>query len=157
MAIFWFTGQPHAGKTTLAKHLKTALTIRNNLKLIYMVDGDDLRRIINNKDYSEDGRRENISKAYAIARFLHKDDEHDVILAVVSPFRDLREDLKLDNNVVEVYIHTSDIRGRENFHVGNYEEPLIDFISIDTSGVDEMTSMNELLEKIQQKHKENGN
>jgi len=63
----------------------------------------------------------------------------------------------IDNNVVEVYVHTTDIRGRENFHVGNYEEPLIDFLSIDTSGVDEMTSMNELLEKIQQKHKENGN
>jgi adenylylsulfate kinase-like enzyme len=155
--IYSFTGQPHAGKTTLAKHLKNVLEFNNPEKKVFIIDGDDLRRILNNKDYSEAGRRDNISKAYAIARFLHKDDEHDVILAVVSPFRDLREDLKLDNNVVEVYIHTSDIRGRENFHVGNYEEPLIDFISIDTSGVDEMTSMNELLEKIQQKHKENGN
>jgi adenylylsulfate kinase len=155
--IYSFTGQPHAGKTTLAKHLKNVLEFNNPEKKVFIIDGDDLRRILNNKDYSEAGRRDNISKAYAIARFLHKDDEHDVILAVVSPFRDLREDLKLDNNVVEVYVHTTDIRGRENFHVGNYEEPLIDFLSIDTSGVDEMTSMNELLEKIQKKHKENGN
>ena len=155
--IYSFTGQPHAGKTTLAKHLKNVLKFNNPEKKAFIIDGDDLRKILNNKDYSEAGRRDNISKAYAIARYLHKDDEHDVILAVVSPFRDLREDLKLDNNVVEVYVHTSDIRGRENFHVSNYEEPLIDFISIDTSGVDEMTSVNELLEKIQQKHKENGN
>jgi len=155
--IYSFTGQPHAGKTTLAKHLKNVLEFTNPEKKVFIIDGDDLRRILNNKDYSEAGRRDNISKAYAIARFLHKDEEHDVILAVVSPFRDLREDLKLDNNVVEVYVHTTDVRGRENFHVGNYEEPLIDFISIDTSGVDEMTSMNELLEKIQQKQKENGN
>jgi len=154
--IYSFTGQPHAGKTTLAKHLKNVLEFNNPEKKVFIIDGDDLRKILNNKDYSEAGRRDNISKAYAIARFLHKDEENDVILAVVSPFRDLREDLKLDNNVIEVYIHTTDIRGRENFHVGNYEEPLIDFISIDTSGVDEMTSMNELLEKIQQKHKENG-
>ena len=155
--IYSFTGQPHAGKTTLAKHLKNVLEFNNPEKKVFIIDGDDLRRILNNKDYSEAGRRDNISKAYAIARFLHKDEENDVILAVVSPFRDLREDLKLDNNVVEVYVHTTDIRGRENFHVGNYEEPLIDFLSIDTSGVDEMTSMNELLEKIQKKHKENGN
>ena len=155
--IYSFTGQPHAGKTTLAKHLKNVLEFNNPEKKAFIIDGDDLRKILNNKDYSEAGRRDNISKAYAIARYLHKDDEHDVILAVVSPFRDLREDLKLDNNVVEVYVHTSDIRGRENFHVSNYEEPLIDFISIDTSGVDEMTSVNELLEKIKQKHKENGN
>jgi len=155
--IYSFTGQPHAGKTTLAKHLKNVLEFNNPEKKAFIIDGDDLRKILNNKDYSEAGRRDNISKAYAIARYLHKDDEHDVILAVVSPFRDLREDLKLDNNVVEVYVHTSDIRGRENFHVSNYEEPLIDFISIDTSDVDEMTSVNELLEKIKQKHKENGN
>jgi adenylylsulfate kinase len=155
--IYSFTGQPHAGKTTLAKHLKNVLEFNNPEKKAFIIDGDDLRKILNNKDYSEAGRRDNISKAYAIARYLHKDDEHDVILAVVSPFRDLREDLKLDNNVVEVYVHTSDIRGRENFHVSNYEEPLTDFISIDTSGVDEMTSVNELLEKIKQKHKENGN
>lgn len=155
--IYSFTGQPHAGKTTLAKHLKNVLEFNNPEKKVFIIDGDDLRKILNNKDYSEAGRRDNISKAYAIARYLHKDDEYDVILAVVSPFRDLREDLKLDNNVVEVYVHTSDIRGRENFHVSNYEEPLIDFISIDTSGVDEMTSVNELLEKIKQKHKENGN
>jgi adenylylsulfate kinase len=155
--IYSFTGQPHAGKTTLAKHLKNVLEFNNPEKKVFIIDGDDLRKILKNKDYSDAGRRDNISKAYAIARFLHKDEENDVILAVVSPFRDLREDLKLDNNVVEVYVHTTDIRGRENFHVGNYEEPLIDFISIDTSGVDEMTTMNELLEKIQQKHKENGN
>jgi adenylylsulfate kinase len=155
--IYSFTGQPHAGKTTLAKHLKNVLEFNNPEKKVFIIDGDDLRKILNNKDYSEAGRRDNISKAYAIARFLHKDEEHDVILAVVSPFRDLREDLKLDNNVVEVYVHTTDIRGREKFHVGNYEEPLIDFISINTSGVDEMTTMNELLEKIQQKQKENGN
>ena len=155
--IYSFTGQPHAGKTTLAKHLKNVLEFNNPEKKVFIIDGDDLRKILNNKDYSEAGRRDNISKAYAIARYLHKDDEHDVILAVVSPFRDLREDLKLDNNVIEVYVHTSDIRGRENFHVSNYEEPLIDFISIDTSDVDEMTSVNELLEKIKQKHKENGN
>jgi len=148
MAIFWFTGQPHAGKTTLAKHLKTALMLRNQVKLVYMVDGDDLRRIINNKDYSEQGRRTNIGQAVAIAKYLD-DANYDVIVSLVSPYKDLREELKASANVIEIYVHTTDIRGREEFHVKNYEPPTENFIDIDTTGVDELISLNELLTKLE--------
>lgn len=148
--IFWFTGQPHAGKTTLAKHLKTALTLRNNLKLIYMVDGDDLRRIINNKDYSEQGRRNNISQAIAIAKYLD-DMNYDVIVSLVSPYKDLRDELKASGNVIEIYVHTTEIRGREAFHVADYQPPTEDYIDIDTTGVDEITSLNELLNEIEKR------
>jgi len=148
--IFWFTGQPHAGKTTLAKHLKTALTLRNNLKLIYMVDGDDLRRIINNKDYSEQGRRNNISQAIAIAKYLDNMN-YDVIVSLVSPYKDLRDELKASGNVIEIYVHTTDVRGREAFHVADYQPPTEDYIDIDTTGVDEITSLNELLNEIEKR------
>jgi adenylylsulfate kinase-like enzyme len=146
--IFLFTGQPHAGKTTLANHLKTALTLRNSIKLTYMVDGDDLRRIINNKDYSEQGRRTNIGNAFAIAKYLD-DANYDVIVSLVAPYKDLREQLKESNEVIEIYVHTTDVRGREAFHVADYEPPTEDFIDIDTTNVDVLVSFNELLNKIE--------
>lgn len=148
MAIFWFTGQPHAGKTTLANHLKTALTLRNSIKLIYMIDGDDLRRIIDNKDYSEQGRRANIGQAIAIAKYLD-DKNYDVIVSLVSPYKDLREELKASTDVIEIYVHTTELRGREAFHVADYEPPTENFIDIDTTGVDVLVSLNELLTKIE--------
>ena len=131
--VYWFTGQPHAGKTTLAKYLKTALMLNNHLKTVHLVDGDDLRRIINNKDYSEQGRRTNISQAIAIAKFLD-DSNHDVIVALVSPYKDLREEIKASTEVIEIYVHTTDVRGRESFHVSDYQPPTEDFIEIDTTG-----------------------
>ena len=145
--IYFFTGQPHAGKTTLAKHLHTALSI-NSLKKIFLVDGDDLRRINDNKDYSEQGRRNNIGQAIAIAKYLDSL-RYDVIVSLVSPYKDLRDNLKASAEVIEIYVHTTDIRGREAFHVADYQPPTENFIDIDTTEVDELISVNELLNKIQ--------
>jgi adenylylsulfate kinase len=80
-------------------------------------------------------------------------EEFDVIIAVVSPFIDLREKFKLEADVTEIFVHTTNIRGRENFHVENYEYPESNFIDIDTTDVDELTSLNELLDKINLKNK----
>lgn len=147
--IYNFIGQPHAGKTTLAKHLKTALQIRNEERLVYMIDGDKLRDLFQNKDYSEAGRRKNIERAYSIARYLQDlNPFNDVIIAVVSPFLDLREELKQATEVIEIFVHTSNIRGRENFHVLDFENPITNYIDIDTTDVDEFTSVNELFNKI---------
>lgn len=148
--VFWFTGQPHAGKTTLAKHLKNVLSLKYPAKPIYMVDGDDLRRIINNKDYSEQGRRNNIGQAIAIAKYLD-DLRYDVIVSLVSPYKDLRDELKSSTDVIEIYVHTTDVRGREAFHVADYQPPTEDYIDIDTTGVDEITSLHELLNQIEKK------
>jgi adenylylsulfate kinase-like enzyme len=147
--IYNFIGQPHSGKTTLAKHLRTALEIRNKLRKVYMIDGDKLRDLFQNKDYSEAGRRKNIERAYSIARYLQDlNFFHDVIIAVASPYLDLREELKEATDVIEIYVHTSNIRGRENFHVADFEKPIINYIDLDTTDVDELTSVNELLNKI---------
>ena len=148
MAIYNFIGQPHSGKTTLANHLKKVLELANPTRKVFVIDGDILRKIIQNKDYSEAGRRQNITTAYNIAKYLDTTEDFDVIIAVVSPFLDLREKLKLEANVIEIFLHTTNIRGRENFHVENYEYPESNFIDIDTTDVDELTSINEVLEKI---------
>lgn len=141
--IYYLIGQPHAGKTTLSKLLKQHLYPQN----IIQIDGDEIRDIFQNKDYSEDGRRKNIQRAQDIAKFLNAKG-FDVIMSLVSPYKDLRDELKLTSNVTEVYIHTTDVRGRESFHVENYEKPTEDYISIDTSGVSEFTSLGELITKI---------
>lgn len=145
--IFWFTGQPHAGKTTLAKHLYSFLS-DNSIRKTFLVDGDDLRKINNNKDYSEQGRRNNIAQAIAIAKYLDSLN-YDVIVALVSPYKDMRDELKANSDVVEIYVHTTEVRGRENFHVENYEPPTEKFINIDTTNIDELSSMNELFNNIQ--------
>jgi adenylylsulfate kinase len=129
--IYWFTGQPGAGKTSIAKSLMDKLP--NNT---FHVDGDDLREIFNNKDYSETGRRKNIELAQHITHFLHNKGNN-VVVSLVSPYRDQREDFKnkFNNTIIEIYVHTEHIRGREDFHVKNYEEPLENFLDMDTSDV----------------------
>ena len=43
--IYNLIGQPHSGKTTLAKHLRTALEINFPQRKALIIDGDDLRKI----------------------------------------------------------------------------------------------------------------
>lgn len=148
--IFWLTGQSHAGKTTLANYLKSALMLKNPFQTVHLIDGDDLRKILDSKDYSENGRRANVYSAIAIAKFLDSQPKNDVIVSLVSPYKDQRDKLKRSNEVVEIYVHTSDIRGRESYHVSDYEPPTEDFIDIDTTGVEEIVSVNEMLTKIQE-------
>ena len=119
-------GQPGAGKTTIAKQLTELIPDSIN------IDGDELREIFVNKDYSETGRRNNITNAYNIALFLECKGFTPVI-SLVSPYRDLREGLKDKVEVREFFIHTSSLRGRENFFVKDYEPPLERFIDIDTT------------------------
>jgi len=141
--IYWFTGQPGAGKTTLAKHLVNYFEDKN----VIHVDGDDLRDIFQNKDYSEIGRRKNIERAQDIARFMSKKG-FNVIVSLVSPYKDQREQFKENNEVIEVYVHTTDERGREGFHVSNYEKPTDNFVEIDTSNRKEVDSFIELTIKL---------
>jgi len=141
--IYYLIGQPHAGKTTLSKLLKDRLYPQN----IIQIDGDDLRDIFQNKDYSEDGRRNNIRRAQDIAMFLNAKGI-DVIMSLVSPYKDLRDELKEKSNVIEIYVHTDDIRGRESFHVENYEKPTENYIDINTTETSEFNSLDELIRKI---------
>lgn len=142
--IYWFTGQPAAGKTTLAKHL---LSYLSNTEKVIHIDGDDLRDIFKNKDYSETGRRRNIERAQDIARFMNEKG-YSVVVSLVSPYKDQRDNFKDGNNVIEIYVHTTEIRGRENFHVSDYEPPTENFIDIDTTNKGEDESFIDLIKLI---------
>ena len=124
--IIHFIGQPGAGKSTLAAAI--AKIVPNPM----IIDGDEMREIFKNKDYSQEGRRRNLTNAYNIARFLDAKG-FTPILALVSPYLDLREELKESAETVEIFLQTSDIRGRENFFVSDYEEPVNDYLPIDTT------------------------
>ena len=126
--IYWLTGQPGAGKTTIAKHILNHLPSGSFMH----IDGDDLRDIFDNKDYSEVGRRKNIERAQDIALFMNNKG-FDVIVSLVSPYKDQRDDFKIKNNVVEVFVHTTEDRGRNQYHVINYEPPTENFIDVDTT------------------------
>jgi adenylylsulfate kinase len=137
--VYYLIGQPHAGKTTLSKLLNYYLYPQNTIQ----IDGDDLRDIFQNKDYSEEGRRNNIKRAQDIAMFLNAKGI-DVIMSLVSPYKDLRDELKEKSDVIEIYVHTNDVRGRESFHVENYEKPTTNFIDIDTTNI----SISDCINKI---------
>jgi len=143
--IYWFTGQPAQGKTVLSRRLERYL--RNNYpkKKTYIIDGDELRSLINNKDYTEQGRRTNMKIAQGIASYLHNKN-FTVLVALVSPYRDLREDFKKQwgENIKEIFIHSTRKTERDHYRVSNYQEPLDDFLDIDTSFDDINESFNKL-------------
>ncbi|MDC0878877.1 adenylyl-sulfate kinase [Candidatus Marinimicrobia bacterium] len=129
--IIWLTGQPGSGKTTLANHLKEKLEKDNPSKNVIIVDGDDLRDITTNKDYSRKGREKNIRTAQKIAQFLYNK-KFIVLVALVAPYRNIRESLKKECSVLECFLSTSEVRGREHFFAEDYEKPLENYLDIDT-------------------------
>ena len=143
--IIWFTGQPGSGKTTLAHHIIEHFKKSSDSKLkIINIDGDDLRDLFQNKDYSKKGRYANIRLGMSIAAYLINKKQLPII-SLVSPYRVLREEFKAKYKVLEVYLHTSEIRGREDFFVKDYEKPIDNFLEIDTTHQTEQESLNEIL------------
>lgn len=141
--IYWFTGQPASGKTTLVNNLLDHFGRNNTI----IIDGDDIRDIFQNKDYSENGRRKNIERAQDLALFLDKKG-FIVLVSLVSPYKEQREIFKKIANVVEIYVHTSEDRGRNHFHVENYEPPTEGYIDMDTTNKTETDSYYEILKKL---------
>tara|TARA_B100000965_G_C19474056_1_gene705386 strand:+ start:349 stop:813 length:465 start_codon:yes stop_codon:yes gene_type:complete len=120
--IIWLTGQPGSGKTTLANSIIDKISNENDLHKIIHLDGDDLRQINKNQDYSRQGRINNISTAISIIRFL-SNKNYLCIVSIVAPYKFLRDELKEEFKFLEVYLHTTEIRGREDFFAKDYEVP----------------------------------
>ena len=130
--IYWFTGQPHSGKTTLANILKDKW-----LSHAFRIDGDEMRELFSNKDYSEKGRRANIDAAQKIAHYLHNQGK-DVIVSLVSPYKDQREEFKsnLSWQLKEIHVHYNPEkgkRGREKYWVKDYQPPTENYLNINTN------------------------
>ena len=133
--IYWLTGQPGSGKTTIAKELcrRGRVGLHSNW---FNIDGDDIRNLSDNKDYSEQGRRKNVELAQQIAKYLNIQGK-DVVVSLVSPYKDQRNDFKekMGEDLVEIYVHTTEIRGREQFFVENYQAPTENYLYICTDNI----------------------
>ena len=57
------------------------------------------------------------------------------MVSLVSPYKDQRDKFKekMGDNLVEVYVHTSEARGREDFFVKEYVQPTENYLDIDTT------------------------
>jgi adenylylsulfate kinase-like enzyme len=120
--IITLFGQPCSGKTTLARHIQAWLEETGYTSNV--IDGDKLRDITENHDYSVAGRDLNHKNAAIVARYLKYENVVDcVIIAMVLPFRNLREEMAGKTNMVSFYLHTSEIREREANKVKNFDVP----------------------------------
>jgi len=129
--IILLTGQPNSGKTTLGKALQD-LFVRSGVYAI-LIDGDKLREMTHNYDYSEDGRMRNMRDAFAIAMAL--DDTAGktmVIIALVAPYRAMRESLKEFGGVIECYLHTSRVHAIKDKRRPVYEPPVENYVDVDS-------------------------
>jgi adenylate kinase family enzyme len=122
MIIILF-GQPTSGKTTLAKSYQMRLFLDYGVS-VPIVDGDDIRAMFNNQDYSKQGRIKNLNRISDIATFLNKQ-YHVVLVSAVYPIAEARTYLDQLNpeQVIWVYLTSQGERGREANHVKDYEIP----------------------------------
>lgn len=142
--IYWFTGQPGAGKTTLALALKSALG-KQGVPAVHL-DGEFLRDLMGNSDFSEAGRIRNIKAAQQLAAKLQSDGII-VVASFVSPYRGLREQFKRKGDVIEIYVHTTEIRGRESHFAADFEPPRQEFVDIDTTNVSVEVCVQKILQE----------
>ena len=146
--IYWLTGQPGAGKTTLAVALKSALQKRG--QPVVHLDGEFLRELMGNQDFSEAGRIRNIKSAQHLAAKLEAEGIV-VVASFVSPYRSIREEFKKKNQVLEIYVHTTKVRGKEAYFVANFEPPQQDFVDIDTTHASVETCLQTILQDASNK------
>ena len=69
------------------------------------------------------------------------------VVSIVAPYRFLRDELKTEFPFLEIYLHTSQKRGRENFFAKDYEEPIDSkHLNIDTGKLTIKESLDEILD-----------
>tara|TARA_Y100001963_G_scaffold147386_1_gene223692 strand:+ start:70 stop:591 length:522 start_codon:yes stop_codon:yes gene_type:complete len=164
--VIWFTGQPGSGKTTLAtSFIENVLYSHYYLKgKIIHIDGDDIRKTLartDAEDYSRDGRFKNIQWAVDTSVFLVSKGFLPVV-SMVSPYRWMREQLKTIGRgahysklqprfkVLEVYCHSERPTKREKYWVDDYQQPLNEFIDMDTTNKSIEECVDEILDVYRQ-------
>ena len=139
--IYVLYGQPGSGKTTIGKLLA------EHLDTPHLIDGDEFREMFVNKDYSKEGRIENITRANTVATYLSKTRDRPVVLSLVNPYEYLREDLKLHNKYVTIVLLTSKRTLRKKYHVLEFEIGAPDFIlNTDRDPFNVLTNLLSMLE-----------
>jgi adenylylsulfate kinase-like enzyme len=123
--IVVFYGQPSSGKTTLAKLLQETIFLQNQPTPV-IIDGDEIRSIFKDTDYSKEGRIKNLNRISDIATFL--DSKYNlVIISAIFPYQEARKYLDtICNNVLWVHLFNVDFRKRQEFHVKDFDLPYVE-------------------------------
>jgi hypothetical protein len=141
-------GQPSSGKTTLGKVL--ANKIDNSIMPSFYMDGDEVRYVFKDTDYSRGGRLINTRRIVEIAHYLSV--EYTVVISAVMPYSPARIWLEQNNdNVFWVYLTYKGERGKENFWVQDFEEPvenIKNFMHLDTSELSEVDCIANILKFV---------
>ena len=137
--IYVLYGQPASGKTSLG------ILLADYFNTPFVIDGDEFREMFENKNYDRRGREENIKNGNAVATYLNKKGKRedwlaiyckkedglqgrpvkegsDVVMCIVNPYEDLRQELKNNNQgqVIEIFLQSSrDLR--KEYHVKDFE------------------------------------
>jgi len=117
----------------------------NLVGLWTVICGDMFRKLTDNNDYSQVGRRLNIERI--MTNILVDEHKYDYnIVSVVSPFRDQRDWLKTKANVKEIYLKSS--RERDGKMVDYYSPPVNNYLHIDTDTNDVLETLAKAIEYI---------
>ncbi len=102
-AILWLTGLSGAGKTTIANRVAQKLQ-KQNYK-VEVLDGDVVRtHLCAGLGFSKQDRDTNVRRIGFVANLLSRNGII-VIVAAISPYREVREELKkTSTNFIEVYV-----------------------------------------------------
>ena len=152
MTVFWITGLPGAGKTTVATVLFKK--IKSHHDNVILLDGDSLRTIFAdeiNFDYSS---RKSLAKKYSMLSKYISEQGVIVIIATVSMFHEIRDwNRKNIDSYIEVYVkvpldilasrdqknlYSKGARGEISNVLGldvDFEEPLKPDIILENNGV----------------------
>lgn len=142
-------GQPHSGKTTLGELVRQFLQLKKHNE-VHQLDGDELRKLYDNTDYSKEGRIANLNRASDIAAYLDSKGL-DVVMSLVYPYIEARSYLnQLIPNAKWVYLTYNCDRGREKFHVKDFDYPIgEDVLTINTSSQSIHDSLVQILHFVQ--------
>lgn len=118
MAVFWLTGMPCSGKTTIGRALVDGLGEIG--RVACLVDGDVVRRgeLSQGLGFSADDRRENVRRVAGLAARLAR--EIDVVVAMVSPTEQIRAPARELPGLVMVGLHCPPGVARQRDYKGVY-------------------------------------
>ncbi|MBE8998816.1 adenylyl-sulfate kinase [Nostoc sp. LEGE 12447] len=102
--ILWLTGLSGAGKTTIA--LSVAQELRSRNYQVELLDGDVVRtHLSQGLGFSRQDRDINVRRIGFVANLLSRNGIV-AIVAAISPYRQVREELKkTSTNFIEIYVH----------------------------------------------------
>ena len=118
MAVFWLTGMPCSGKTTIGHALVQRLGELG--RVACLIDGDVVRRgeLSRGLGFSAADRRENVRRVAGLAARLAR--EIDVVVAMVSPTEQIREPARALPGLVMVGLHCPPDVARQRDFKGVY-------------------------------------